>query len=294
MSSGNRGRAGEIILGLLPAALPYTAIFSLGIGFALFQSLGYLLPPPVEPLGLDAYRELLSDSWFLSSFAYSFWIAASATGISLILGTLLALGLWRMSPALRIPATVYKIPLILPHLVVAFVVLILFDSAGLLSSLAYRLGLIDSQTQFPNLLYAPWGGGIILAYIIKETPFVTLMVFAMLTRIDPRMLTTGRMLGCRGPELFFALVLPEIAPVLHTVFIILFLYSFGGVDIPLVVGGSRPQMISLFIYNLYFQADLTRRPAAMAALVLLLLFALLFILLYTYLIHRRQVTVRKV
>lgn len=294
MSLKSSARRREIALGLLSAALPYLAIFSSGIAFALFQSMGYLLPPPVEPAGLGAYADILGDPWFRSSFAYTVWIAASATGISLVLGTLLALLLWRMSPGMRLLATVYKIPLILPHLVVAFVVLILFDPSGLLSSLAYRLGLIGSQTEFPDLIHAPWGGGLILAYIIKETPFVTLMVYAMLTRIDPRMLTTGRMLGCRGPELFFALVLPEIAPVLHTVFIILFLYSFGGVDIPLVVGGSRPQMISLFIYNLYFQADLEKRPLAMAALTLLLLFSLIFIVFYTYLIRRRQVSVRKV
>ena len=293
MSSIDRDPRGVIVLGLLPVLIPYVLIFSLGIGFALLQSLGYLLPPPVRPLGLAAYGELFRDSWFALSFLHSLKVSAVATSISLLLGTLLALLLWRMTPAERIAATIYKIPLILPHLVVAFIVLVLFDPSGLVSSLAWHLGLISSQNEFPDLLYGPGGGGLILAYIIKETPFVTLMVYAVLTRIDARMIQTARMLGCDGPELFFALVLPEIAPVLHTVFIILFLYSFGGVDIPMVIGSSRPQMISLFIYNEYFQRDLSHRPFAMAALTVTLLFSLLFIILYTRLVRRGRVEVRK-
>ena len=289
-----KGDRGTILLGLMPVMLPYLLIFTLGIGFAILQSFGYLLPPPVKPQGFTAYFLLLKDPWFLRSFVHSLTVSCMATSISVALGTLLALFLWRLSPGARVLASVYKIPLILPHLVVAFLVLILFDPSGLFSSLSLRLGLTSSQADFPNLLYAPWGGGLIVAYIIKETPFVAMMVYAVLTGIDERMMQTARMLGCRGPELFFALVLPEIAYPLHTVFIILFLYSFGGVDIPMVLGSSRPQMISLFIYNDYFQRDLSRRPVAMAALSLALLFSLLFIVGYTYLVRRGRVTVRKV
>ena len=62
----------------------------------------------------------------------------------------------------------------------------------------------------------------------------------------------------------------------------------------MILGSSRPQMISLFIYNEYFQRDLARRPFAMAALTVTLLFSLLFIILYTRLVRRGRVEVRKV
>lgn len=60
-------------------------------------------------------------------------------------------------------ALVYKIPLILPHIAVAFVVLVVWSQSGILASVAHWLGLIRSMNEFPNLLYSGWGIGMILA-----------------------------------------------------------------------------------------------------------------------------------
>jgi putative spermidine/putrescine transport system permease protein len=68
--------------------------------------------------------------------------------------------------------------------------------------------------------------------------------------------------------------------VLHTAFLILFLYTFGAFDIPYLLGESRPAMVAMRVYSLYFERDLANRPTAMALLVLMLLLAVAFIALY--------------
>jgi putative spermidine/putrescine transport system permease protein len=116
---------------------------------------------------------------------------------------------------------------------------------------------------------------------------------ALLIRFDVRQIQTAAMLGASGLRIFFTIVLPHLAPALHTGFIILFLYSFGAFDIPYILSESRPGMLSIHVYNLYFKHDLTRRPEAMAILVIMFCFAVLFIIAYSKIVNRLEAGVRK-
>jgi putative spermidine/putrescine transport system permease protein len=102
------------------------------------------------------------------------------------------------------------------------------------------------------------------------------------------------MFGAGRMRVFFKVVLPHLVPVMNTTFIILFLYSFGAFDIPFIVGESRPSMLSIQVYNLYFKRDLTNRPQAMAVLVLMFLFSVVFIYLYTRVSERLDSSGRKI
>jgi putative spermidine/putrescine transport system permease protein len=153
--------------------------------------------------------------------------------------------------------------------------------------------LIDSFEGFPDLLYTLSGIDLISAYIYKETPFVMVMVYAMLVRFDRRQIDAARMLGAGRLRIFYSLILPFILPAINTTFIILFLFTFGGFDLPFVLGDSYPGMLSIRIYDYYFQKDLALRPVAMAMLSLIFVFSLLFIALYLRLSARLARGVRK-
>ena len=77
-------------------------------------------------------------------------------------------------------------------------------------------------------------------------------------------------------------------------FIILFLYALGGFDIPWILGASRPQMIPMTVYALYFQGSLADRSIAMAALVLLAATAGLFVVVYARIARRLSARERPV
>jgi putative spermidine/putrescine transport system permease protein len=97
----------------------------------------------------------------------------------------------------------------------------------------------------------------------------------------------------RAHGFFSRLFLPRLTPALHTAFIILFLYSFGAFDIPYILSESRPGMLSIHVYNLYFKHDLSRRPEAMAILVIMFCFAVGFIVAYSKVVRRLEDGVRK-
>ncbi len=279
---------------LSPLLIPFGCLFCGGIFLTVCQSLGLLTPLPHQGSLFSAYGALLSRPFFYASFLFSTWVAGVSALAAVSAGTILAYWIWKLPARLHNAALIYKIPLILPHISVAFVILVFWGQSGIVASLAHSLGLIESPQQFPNILYSGLGLGMILAYAFKGTPFAMLLVLTMLIRFDRRIIQTAVMLGASRTRTFISIVLPRVFPAVHTSFIILFLYSFGAFDIPALLSESRPGMLSINVFNLYFKKELTDRPEAMAVLVIMFLFAVLFILMYTKVVTRLESGERKV
>ncbi len=273
-------------LPLLPLLLPFAGIFAAGLCLTVLQSVGVLLPLGPDGPTLEHYAGLLESSAMRSSAAFTLYVSlASALG-SVLLGTILGYLAWKLPERLRRAAVVYKVGLILPHVAVAFLVLLYFGQTGLVASLAHHLGLAPTPRDFPQLLYAGDGLGMILAYMFNGVPFTMLMVLAVLFGFDPRLLQTASMLGASPAHAFRRVTLPRLLPAMHSAFIILFLYAFGAFDIPFLLGESRPGMLAMRVYDIYFQKDLADRPQAMAILSLMFAFTALFTMLYNALARR--------
>lgn len=283
-----------VILSLFPLLLPFLAIICGGLLVTVLQSFGVLMFSYEYEDMLFAYTTLLADDWFLESALFSLYVALTATVISIVLGTLFAYSIWKLPTKFHSLTVITKIPLILPHITVGFIAIIFLAKTGILSAIAFQLGLISSFETFPNLLYSRFGIDLIAAYVYKETPFVMVMVYASLCRFDRRIIDTAIMLGATGRRCFVILILPFLLPVINTTFIILFVFSFGGFDLPFILGDSSPGMISIRIYDYFFQKDLMLRPVAMAMLTLVFMFSLLFILSYLKFSASLEKGVRKI
>lgn len=280
-------------LHLLPLLVPFLLLFGGGFVLALAQSLGYLVPVDAGRGWAPGYGRIFSDPAFWASLCFSIYVALASAAISVSAGALIAYAVWRLPQALRGWAITYKITLVLPHISVAFIILILWSQSGFVSSLGHSLGLVKTTADFPALLFSGTGAGLIMAYVYKGTSFAVLLSYAVLTRLDPRLLTTAKMLGGSRSKVFVKIILPHLYPVLNTTFIILFLYSFGAFDIPFLLSESYPGMLSIKVYNLYFQRDLVNRPQALAILVFMFVFSTIFIYLYTRVMARLQAGERK-
>ena len=273
-------RRTHLQLRLLPLLLPFLLVFGCGLAITVLQSFGLLMFSYTYDDLFFAYRELFADSWFLRSAAFSLYVAAASSSLSIAIGVVLAYMVWKLPERYRHLTIIYKIPLVLPHIAVGFLAVIFLARTGILSAVAYHLSLVDSFEGFPDLLYTPSGVDLISAYVYKETPFVMVMVYAMLVKFDRRQIDTARMLGAGTLRIFFTLILPFIMPAINTTFIILFIFTFGGFDLPFVLGDSYPGMLSIRIYDYFFQKDLALRPVAMAMLTLIFFFSLICISLY--------------
>lgn len=278
---------------LLPLLLPFGGIFATGLTLTGLQSLGLFAPLGDGAPTLEHFRTVLGSSVLGRSALFSLYVALISALGSTILGSLLAYQVWRLPRWLRQGAVIYKIGLILPHAAAALLVLLYFGQTGLAASVLHHLGLAPTPADFPQLLYNGNGLGMVLAYMFKGLPYAMLMTLAVLSGFDTRQLDTARMLGAGPWHAFRRITLPRLLPAMHGAFIILFLYALGAFDIPYMLGESRPGMLSMHVYDIYFQKDLRYRPQAMAILVLMFLFTALFTVLYNALARRMDERGRK-
>ncbi len=267
-------RAG--IVHLLPLLVPFLLFFLWGIGYTVSEAFSSKGPD----LTLDHFRQIVMDPMLRSSVLHTVLVAFVAASVSVASGILMALGLWTLPRKARTLSLVYKLPIILPHLTAAFIVMVLLARSGIVASVAYQTGLLAEPSHFPDLLYGDSKLGLVAAYVWKEAPFAALLVVSVLTKLNFDYVYTARMLGAGHWMTFRSVIFPHIAPVVDTSFIILFLYTLGAFDIPFVIGGSSPRMLSISVYNLYFRRDLAVRPQALALLTLLFVFSLLFVVLF--------------
>jgi putative spermidine/putrescine transport system permease protein len=274
------------LLHLLPLFIPFALFFLWGIGYTLqgaFSGASTAGGPT-----LQHFRYVFMDPLLRTSVLHSLMIAFTSATIAVAGGTLLALGLWTLPRRAQTLALIYKLPIILPHLTAAFIVMILFARSGILASAAYQFGLIGDIAAFPDLLYGDSKIGLVAAYVWKEAPFAALLIISVLSKLNFEYVHTARMLGAGRWFTFRSVVYPHIAPVLDTSFIILFLYTLGAFDIPYVLGGSSPRMLSITVYNLYFRRDLAVRPQALALLTLLFAFSLVFVVIFFRITRRMR------
>jgi len=273
--------------------IPFIFIFMSGIVLTALQSFGIMFFGYTYEDHFFAYKSLFTGTWFYHSFALTLFAALLSSLLSVLLGVVISYNIWRLPEAMKKYGIVSRIPLILPHIAVGFLVILFFSRSGIFSSVSTSVGLTSVMDDFPGILYSRYGLDIILANIYKETPFVIIMVYAILLKTDERLIQTASMLGASSKRIFFKIILPVLTPIINTVFIIIFVYNFGSFEIPYVLGSSKPGLLSIRVYDYFFMKDLMLRPVAMAILMVILFFSMTFVYIYSRIILRIDIRDRK-
>lgn len=220
---------------------------------------------------------------FLRSMLYSLWIALASAGLALALALAFLFTLRRhfQSPSLY---RLLFLPLTIPPIVVAFVVFQLYAGSGIVSRLLFQIGLIDGTGQFPALVQDPYGIGILLAHVFIVCPFFLLVLLNLyqhekLDEID----RVARSLGANSSSIMFKLQLPILMRGLFPLLILYIIFFMGAYEIPLLLGQSSPQMISVLILEKLQRFNLGDIPVAYSMAVW---YALICIITISYLLIR--------
>ena len=247
-----------------PALLVVVGLFGGGLVLGLIQSLAPLPTAGADVLTVEHFANVLSDPDFLHSLMLTLYVSATSTAIAAAFSIILALVLVSIAKKYRLLHFIFQIPLTVPHLVIAVAVVFMLSPTGFFSRLAVKFGLIDSSAAFPLLINDRWGVGIILAYVWKEVPFITLMILAVLRHTGVELLEVGRTLKAGPWQRFRYITLPTISPSLGAACLIVFAYSFGAFEVPFLLGQSYPMMLPVWAYKNYSDVDLLARPEGIA------------------------------
>jgi spermidine/putrescine transport system permease protein len=149
---------------------------------------------PMGSLTFDWYLKLVADTGFHSAFWTSVIVAIATAILATLTGTLAAIGLIRLAPAYtRTILAGLSLPVLLPPLVVAIAIVVLF-----VRGIGVGLGVPV----------------VILGHILVSQPFVILIVMARLARFDQSAVEAARDLGASRWQAFRLVTLPQIASAL--------------------------------------------------------------------------------
>lgn len=271
---------------LAPALLVIGGLFGAGLFTGLVRSFNYMPVIGLIRPDLEAYRAVLTDPAFGRSFALSLYISALSTLISTVIAVPAALLLRRSFTGRGVVSFLFQLNLTVPHLVGALGILYLFSQSGSFARLGFAAGLIARPADFPALVFDPYAIGIILQYVWKEVPFVGLIVLANIQSIGPDYESVARTLGASRTQALTHVLLPLIAPGLIAAMVIVFAFTFGAYEIPLVLGANAPVTLPVLAYRSYTDVDLAARPQAMAMAAVIALLSGLLIALYLWAMRR--------
>ena len=183
---------------------------------------------PFTGFSLRWYREVFGSAEFRNAAQNSLAVALVCSGITLVLGTLAAYGLSRISSRLfRTPlALLFFLPITLPGL---------FLGIALLSFLAR----IDVSSSLVTVT---------IGHLVYVFPYFMLMAMAALDRLDPAVEEAAADLGANPLKAFLKVTLPQVWPVLVGATALAFMLSFDEFIITFFVIGSD-STLPLFIFS---------------------------------------------
>lgn len=267
---------------LSPVVLVLGTLFLGALGTALVQSLGYAPIYDIDEFPtLRWYRELFTQPGFWKSLGYTFYYAVVPTVVGLAMSVYLALALRKRFPGKALFAYVYKLPLMIPYLVGVALTILLFTNGGIIARTLFALGIIESTSEFPRLLYTHGGWGIMLVYLWKQIPFMTLLIYSVLLGLGEESEEAAATLGANGWQTFWHVTLPQIMPGIISGTVIVFAFNFGSFEVPFILGGGFPNTLPVEAWRAFDNPDYTNRPRAMA--IVMVIAAISGAILYTYL-----------
>ena len=228
---------------------------------------------------LDSYRRLL-DPLYLGVLLDSLWLAGVTTVLCLLLGYPFAYLLTRMSARWR-PALLLLviIPFWTSSLVRTYAIVILLQTSGWLNQILLGLGLITEPLE---LLYTE--PAVIAGMLYTLLPFMILPLYAVLEKLDRRLIEAARDLGAGRLTIFRRIILPLTLPGVIAGCMLTFLPGLGMFYVADLLGGAR----TLLVGNLIRDQFLSARDWPFGAAASTLLTGLMLLLLWAYYLSSRR------
>lgn len=174
------------------------------------------------------YKQLANEQPFLQSIIVSVFTALIATVISVIIGTLAAIGLSRARKITqKMTLSITNIPLINADIITAVSLMMLFIALG---------------TNFGMLT-------LVLAHISFDVPYVIITVLPRLRKVDPKLLEASLDLGAKPSQTLRKIILPILKPAIIAAAAIAFAMSFDDFIISYFIGGDDVN-VATFIYTM--------------------------------------------
>lgn len=204
-------------------------------------------------------------------------LAASATGVLLLIGTPIAWWLVRTKSRFR-PAfeAVVALPLVLPPTVLGFYLLLLLGPKSMLGGLWVRL--TDSTLTFSFT-------GLLIASVLYSLPFMVQPLQSAFEAVGRGPLEAAATLRAAPLDAFFTVAVPLSLRGFLTAGVLTFAHTLGEFGVVLMVGGNIPGRTRVISIAIYEHVETLRYADAHTLAALLLVFSFV-VLAVVYTVNR--------
>jgi ABC-type spermidine/putrescine transport system permease subunit I len=219
-------------------------------------ALAILLLLFVYPLGFSLVTAFVDQegAWTLGNFtkAFEFYsrdiaftvlivaVSTALVGLSAIaIGGYLVLG--DNPRAVAALKWLYRWPLFIPFVVAGQLMRTFLAKNGMMNNVLVELGLLEPlQAQS----FLDWRG-IVITFVWKQTPFVTLLVAGAMAALDRATIEAARNLGAAKLRILIEIIVPQIRPTLVVGLILSFVIMMSVLSVPLMINAQSPTMLTV-------------------------------------------------
>ena len=272
--------------------LPVLVVIAAILGYPLYKLVTlslqqYGLPELIqrkgEWIGLDNYESVLRDSVFWDVLLRTAIFTVANVGLTMVLGTLIALLLVQVSTWVRVVLTaglvlVWSMPVVVA--VQIFYWMTNFQN-GVLNYVLAQVGLVGEQHNFYETPFAQLAMVTVLI-VWGAIPFVTITVYAGLAQV-PRELVEAAEIDGAGPlRVFWDVTFPVLKPILLILTSLSIIWDFGVFTQPYLLISPAQLNASNYLMGVYvfiegYAKSDYGRGAAISLLMLLMVLALSFV-----------------
>jgi ABC-type spermidine/putrescine transport system permease subunit I len=230
-------RRPALLLLVAPALAMVLALFVYPLGMSLVSA---FTTKDGEP-SLDNFTKAFE--LYGTDIVFTFVIVAVSTVLiglfAAAIGGYLVLG--AHPAAVTVLKSLYRWPLFIPFIVAAQCMRTFLAKNGIMNNTLATLGLVD-VANLSGLL--DWRG-IIVTFVWKQTPFVTLLVSGAMAALDRATIEAAANLGASGLRILVEIILPQVAGVMLVGLILAFVTMLSVLSVPIMVSGGSPTMITV-------------------------------------------------
>jgi trehalose transport system permease protein len=243
------------------------------------SALAALERSPSAGWSLSNYRKLFTDRSFLQAIFNTVAITLIGLALQAVIAMSIALLLSRAFHGKGVFRTIVLTPLGIPTIVSATIMTYIFDTAGYLNAILYKLGLLGEVP----IDWAQGGwlsiGMVVFADTWKVLPLLVLLFIAGLEAIPQSVHEASQLDGSPPLYKFFTITLPLMKPYITIALILRAIDAFRIFELPLILAGTATTpLISTVTYREYTSQNYNLSAASGTILT-----GLILIFVFTYL-----------
>lgn len=225
------------LLLLTPALALVAALFLLPLSLSVHSAF------TDESGGLTLAQFAKAREYYSTDIVFTLFIVITSSILVGVVSLILA-GVMALSETPWLVTTLrwlYRWPLFIPFIVAAQCMRTFLAKNGLMNNTFVALGLMEPMSA---VSYLDWRG-IIITFVWKQTPFVTLMLAGAIASLDRATIEAARNLGASRTRAMIEVVIPQVMPVLLVGLVLSFVTMMSVLSVPMMVAGSQPTLLTV-------------------------------------------------